>query len=129
MVIPESRELSDSEEDEILKAKTHSKRSRFPKTLTARKIIIATPQGHGDPRTTLEQVDPRLARRQARDAKLQSSNIESSTSSASMSPSTMTAACSTSTSSLPAGGTTADEDLDTMPDLVPSSDDEDSSTN
>ena len=128
LVIPESRELSDSEEDEILKAKTHSKRSRFPKTSTARKIIIATPQGHGDPRTTLEQVDPRLARRQARDAKLQSSNIESSTSSASMSPSTMTAARSTSTSGLPAGGTAVDEDSDTMPDLMPSSDDEDPST-
>ena len=129
LVIPESRELSDSEEDETLKAKVHAKRSRFPKTSTARKIIIATPQGHGDPRTTLEQVDPRLARRQARDAKLQSSNIESSTSSASMSPSTMTAARSTSTSSLPAGGTAADEDSDTMQDLMPSSDDEDPSTN
>ena len=68
LVIPESRELSDSKEDETPTAKISTKRSRFPTTSTAHKNIIATQKGHGDPRTTLEQVDPRFARRQARAA-------------------------------------------------------------
>ena len=46
-----------------------------------------------------------------------------------MSPSTMRTARSTSTtSSLPVGGTAADEDSDAIPDLMPSSDDEDIGT-
>ena len=127
LIILPSLDISDSKE-EYLQAMATTKRSRASKPSAARKIIITTPRGRGDPRTSLD-VDPRSARRQAREAMLQPSNIESSPSSASMSPSTMTAARSTSTSSLPDGGTAADEDSDTMPDLMPSSDDEDLSTN
>ena len=91
LVIPSSLELSGSEEEycQVLQAMAATKRPRASKLSAARTIIITTPEGHGDPRTTLEKVDPRFARRQAREAKLQSSNIDSSTSSASMSPNTM----------------------------------------
>ena len=124
---PPSLDISESEEEygQALQAKAATKRPRASKPSAARKIILTTPRGRGDPRTSLD-VDPRSARRQARAAQIQPSNIEPSTSPACMSPSKMRKACSTSTSSsLPAGGTAADEDSDSLPDLVTSSFDED----
>ena len=75
LVIPDPLYISDSEADEATKP------SRAPKTSTPQgphKIFITTPRGRGDPDTTLEYVDPSTARRQMREAELQSSNIEPS---------------------------------------------------
>ncbi len=122
-IIPPSLDISDSAEKhgQALQAKATTKRPRVSKSSAACKIIITTPRGRGDPRKSLS-VDPLSAWRQAWEAKLQSSNIEPSTSQACMSPSKMRTASSTcTTSSLPAGGTAVDEDSDPIPDFVSSS--------
>ena len=129
LVIPSSYEISDSEEDSAPKIMTPAKRSRSVKTSAARKIIISTPQGRGEPRTSLKHVDPRSARRMIREAKLQFNNIEIGTSSADATSSQTLPSTSTSTASDPSIRGTADmeEDSDQPPDLVKSSyDSEDS---
>jgi hypothetical protein len=115
--------IPDSEEDELPKVKASAKRPRSSKTSIARKTVIVPQQGSGDIRTTLESLDPRAARRQARAAKLQSSDIETSTSSAAASISQAPSLRSTSTTSdlSTSGGVGQDEESDRMPDLVNSS--------
>jgi hypothetical protein len=120
LVIQTSHAISDSEEEdgEAPQAKAPTKRFR---PSAAHKIIIATPQGRCEPHTSLI-VDPQSARKQAREAKLQSSNVKPSISPACMSLGKIRKESSTrATSSLPAGSTAVDEDSDQVPDLVTSS--------
>ena len=119
LIIPDPLEISDSDENEVANVKAPPKRSRSSKTLTARKIIITTPQGRGDPRTTLEYLDPRSARRQARASKLQPSDIETSTASINQAPSLRSTSTTSDLST--SGGVGQEEDSDRMPDLVNSS--------
>ena len=119
LVIQDPPYISDSEEDEVPKVKVATKRSRAPKTSTAHKIFITTQGCRGDPDTTLEYVDPSPARRQMREAKLQSSNIEPSASSAFPSKMPYTSSICTFSDHSAVGGDGSD--YDQPPDLVNSS--------
>ena len=115
--IPAPAEVSESDEDPVPLTKPKSKRSRSSKSSTARKIIVTTPQGNGEP-----VVDPRSARLQNRTTKFKLSNTDPSASSAA--PSTTTHARSTSTSSVHSAIGDDGSDYDKPPDLIGSSSDD-----
>ena len=123
LVIPESVEPSDSEEDAYPKIPTSTK-SRAPRSSAARKLATDS-KSRREPLSALN-TDPRDVSRHQRITRFQDKNIEQTSSPACMSPSeSRTTSSANLTSTLPtAGGTGSDEESDPLadlPDLVSSS--------